>query len=112
MLRSIAGFLLIVTSYSCVYHDTDPVVSSEPTFSCDSISWTKHIQPIMASSCAVTGCHDGITRLDWREYEEVKKFAQSVKSKTQDRSMPVGGSLSTQQIEVIACWVNKGAPHN
>jgi hypothetical protein len=108
--------LLICLSFlalaSCVYHNNEAVMPSGPVIQCDSISWEKHILPIMASSCATPGCHDGIARLDWRDYDEVKKFAQSVRIKTQDRSMPVDATLSLQQIETIACWVSKGAPDN
>jgi hypothetical protein len=94
-----------------VYHNIDPK-TSEPVVQCDTISWEKHILPLISNSCAVSGCHDGIARLDWRDYDEVKKSSQLIRIKTQDRSMPVDATLSLKQIETISCWVNKGAPDN
>jgi hypothetical protein len=73
-------------------------------------SWTNDIKPIMEKSCAITGCHNGVSRSnDFREYASVKSFAKSIKSKTQDRSMPFDGSLTQNQIDLIACWVADGA---
>jgi hypothetical protein len=76
-------------------------------------SWANDILPIMNSSCAVSSCHDGKNRSDYRIYLNVKNNAKGVKSKTQDRSMPFDGpSLTQNQIDLIACWVNAGAPNN
>ncbi|MFZ6011709.1 MAG: hypothetical protein ACOYXT_15305 [Bacteroidota bacterium] len=75
-------------------------------------SWQNDILPIMVSSCATSGCHDGISRLDWRVYSEVKKYADVIKEKTQDRSMPFNGPLPQNKIDLIACWVDDGAPEN
>ena len=76
-------------------------------------SWTNDIKPIMEKSCAITGCHNGVSRSnDFREYTSVKTFAKSIKSKTQDRSMPFDGTITQNQIDLIACWVDDGAPSN
>jgi hypothetical protein len=76
------------------------------------ISWQEDILPIMESSCATTGCHDGISRRDWTDYNEVKEYAASIKSKTVDRSMPFDGPLPQEEIDMIACWVDSGALNN
>jgi hypothetical protein len=101
-----------VIVFSCTYHDGTPEIELPAAFSCDTIRWQQHILPIMANSCAVSGCHEGVTRLDWRDYDEVKKYAASVKTKTQDGSMPIDSSLPQVEIDMIACWVDKGAPEN
>lgn len=100
--------------YACAYHDITieaPVV--EPI--CDSttlVSWQNDILPIMITSCATEKCHDGITRRDWTNYDEVKRFSVSIKNRTQDKSMPFDGPLPQEQIDLIACWVNNGALNN
>jgi hypothetical protein len=76
------------------------------------ISWQNDILPILTVSCANQGCHDGVTRRDWRNYNEVKTYAQAIKSKTRDRSMPFDKTLPDDQIEKISCWVDDGALNN
>jgi hypothetical protein len=76
------------------------------------VSWTNEIKPIMENSCASSGCHNGSSRPDLRKFENAKFYAKSIKSKTQDRSMPREGTLTQQQIDLIACWVDDGALQN
>jgi hypothetical protein len=77
------------------------------------VSWSADIKPIMTEYCATSGCHDGIARSnDLRKYATAKFYSKSIKSKTQNRSMPFNGSLSQRQIDLIACWVDDGAQEN
>lgn len=76
------------------------------------ISWTTDILPIIIKSCATSGCHDGISRLDWRDYNETKQFAQAIKQRTQNKSMPMDKTLPQEDIDKIACWVDDGALDN
>ena len=101
---------LILTS--CVYHDLTPQSHTVPMVRCDTISWQRHILPIMEQNCAIKGCHDGKTRLDWRDYETIKDFAASVEITTLDHSMPPDFSISDKEIQSIRCWVDGGAPEN
>ena len=67
----------------------------------------------MEKNCAISGCHNGVSRSNnFSEYASAKSFAKTIKSKTQDRSMPFDGSLTQNQIDLIACWVNDGALQN
>lgn len=75
-------------------------------------SWAAQIKPIMENSCSQSGCHNGSSRPDLRKIENAKFYAKSIKSKTQDRSMPREGTLTQQQIDLIACWVDDGALDN
>jgi hypothetical protein len=76
------------------------------------VSWTSDIKPIIEKSCAVSGCHNGITRTDLRLYSNAKKHAVEIKSLTRDRSMPFDGSIPQSQIDLISCWVDDGALEN
>lgn len=76
------------------------------------VSWVNDVLPIMTNSCATSGCHDGLARLDWRDYNEVKQFAQAIKQRTQERNMPPDKTLPQDQIDKIACWVDDGALNN
>lgn len=77
------------------------------------VSWINDIKPIMERDCAISGCHNGTSRSnDFRDYNSVKSFATNIKLKTQDRSMPFDGTISQNQINLIACWVDDGALQN
>ena len=101
---------------ACTYHDLNNLDDGgqETPFVCDpEVSWQKDILPIMKTSCASVGCHDGISRLDWTDYSEVKRYAAQIKQRTKDRSMPFDGSpLPEEQINLIGCWVDSGAKGN
>lgn len=104
-------FLFLLMS-GCLYHDTHDI--EDAIYVCDpaTISWQTDILPIMDQYCATSGCHDGITRLDWTDYEKVKEYATSIRAKTQDRSMPFDGPLPQIEIDKIACWVDAGTLNN
>lgn len=108
--RILIAILLICSA--CVYHDLTPAKPQVPRVICDTISWTKHVLPIVTKSCATRGCHDGKSRLDWRDYNTIIDFAAEVKSYTSDQSMPPEETLTASQIKTIACWVENGAPEN
>ena len=115
-MRKPSIILLFFFFTACTYHDLNQLDDGEekPPFVCDAeVSWEKDILPIMKTSCATAGCHDGISRLDWTDYDEVKRYALTIKQRTKDRSMPFDGPpLSQEQIDLIACWVDAGAPGN
>ena len=76
-------------------------------------SWTNDIKPILEKKCATSGCHNGVSRsTDFREFSSAKTHAKSIKSKTQDRSMPFDDTLTQNQIDLIGCWVDDGAFQN
>ncbi len=76
-------------------------------------SWSTEILPIMQSSCAVTGCHNGVARPDdLRIYAVAKSNATLIKTYTQDGYMPFEGTITQAQKDLIACWVDEGALNN
>jgi hypothetical protein len=103
---------LAVGSYSFIVKDnTDCSVTLSLTVprGFTGTSWESDIKPIVTKSCALSGCHDGGARSDLRIFQNAKQLAGQVKSKTQDRSMPRNGTLSQDEIDLIACWVDDGA---
>lgn len=76
------------------------------------VSWTSDIKPIIEKSCAISGCHNGITRTDLRIYSNAKKHAAEIKTLTRNRDMPFDGSIPQSQIDLISCWVDDGAIEN
>ena len=74
------------------------------------------VKEIFVAKCNFSGCHP--TNGDWFTYSVAKSKASLIKAKTGNLSMPKGGSnapggaLSAEQIKLIACWVDDGAPQN
>jgi hypothetical protein len=74
--------------------------------------WSSDILPIVQTSCAKTGCHNGVSRSDLRLYSNAKQVAAQMKSETKSKNMPREGSLTQAQIDLIGCWVDDGALNN
>lgn len=71
------------------------------------------IQTIVATSCALSGCHAGNVSPDFRVRENILSRAGRIAVRTGSSSMPPpssGGSLTQAEIDAIACWVADGAP--
>lgn len=76
-------------------------------------SYQTQIQPIIAGNCAIPGCHDGSDAIpNWNVFVNVQQHADNIKKRTQNKTMPLTGSLTQDQIDLIACWVDDGAKDN
>lgn len=73
-------------------------------------SYTDDIQAIIANNCL--SCHSGTQFPDLRTYQGVSTNAGIVKTQVVNRTMPIGGALTNEEIELIRCWVDNGAPNN
>ncbi len=76
------------------------------------VSYEESIKGIIENSCAISGCHNGSVSPDLRSFETIQARAASIKSRTGNKSMPRGSSLTQSQIDMIACWVDDGALAN
>lgn len=78
----------------------------------EKVLFSTHIAPIIKTNCAYSGCHvAGGKYPDLSSYEKVKAVAADVQHETQSGSMPPSfsdKSLSQEEIELIACWVEQG----
>jgi mono/diheme cytochrome c family protein len=101
--------LLIAWACSARAHD---VISTK-------ITWSQEISRIVYAHCA--GCHrDGTVTL--LTYQQVRPWAKAIKEEVHERRMPPWGamkgfgefkddnSLTTEEIHLIADWVEGGAP--
>ncbi len=82
-----------------------------------STSYEMDINPILGAKCNFAGCHaSGTGKRDFTVFDNVKASAGEIKIRTADGTMPKnpkpGGTLSTDQIKRIACWVDEGANNN
>jgi hypothetical protein len=80
------------------------------------IDYDNDILPIFQAKCNFSDCHPD--NGDWFTYSIAKNNAAIIKTRTGNGSMPKddgvgkGGDLSADQIKLIACWVDGGAPEN
>lgn len=79
-----------------------------------STSLVNDIMPLLAANCFGSSCHNGNNGAsrDWRDKTNVINSATSIKTRTQNGSMPIGGTLSQDNKDLIACWVDDGAMDN
>jgi mono/diheme cytochrome c family protein len=78
-----------------------------------SISYESTVKSIIATNCAISGCHvAGTGRANFSEFSTIQARAAQIKTRTRDKSMPLGRTLTDEQIQQIACWVDAGAPNN
>lgn len=81
---------------------------------CDTITYVKHIQPILVSSCGLgsSGCHNSVGGGgDLNNYAQVKAIGENGKLKNRvidgvPSIMPQGGpKLPQSQLDLIQCWI-------
>lgn len=80
------------------------------------VSYANDIRPILDANCQVSGCHGSDPNTpSWATYQTVSANASNIKSMTGSRTMPPassGRSLTDEQIQKIADWVDDGAQNN
>jgi len=80
------------------------------------VSYNNDIKTIIETNCLLSGCHgDNSSIPDWGNLSTLQANADQVKTRTGNKSMPPaasGKSLTDNQIQQIANWVDAGAPNN
>ena len=96
----------LVSFMSCTMDkfETDP---------CASVSYTETIRPLVASRCALPGCHvSGFQPGDFSDYAVLK---QKVEKGTLQlmvlslNNMPPSDKLSEEEKALLQCWIQSGA---
>jgi hypothetical protein len=96
-----------------------------PVGFCDTVTYNKHIKKIINTSCAIPTCHvpGGNGNGDFTSYAGVSSKVSSgiFKQRVMDpppgdpNLMPPlsnGGKLPQAQLDLIQCWIDKGAPND
>ena len=78
------------------------------------VDYDGDILPVFEVRCKHSGCHPA--NGDWFTYSVAKANALKIKTQTSTRRMPKdpqpGGDLTENELALITCWVNDGAPKN
>jgi hypothetical protein len=98
--------------YTIKVNDQQGCESSSSVDILSGITYNNSVKNIIQTNCAISGCHNGSISPNLSTFSAIKSNADLIKSKTANRSMPRGRTLSQTQIDAIACWVNDGALDN
>lgn len=111
-----ALLISIVFWTGCVNNsEEDPIEDMSFDCSQSDVSLANEIMPLLLAQCTFSGCHNGDngSSRDWTQKENILEKASGIKTRTQNGSMPRSpGSLSQNEIDLIACWVDNGAKDN
>lgn len=99
----------------CYYDKEESLYPAVQDCSTINAKFSADVMPIIQTRCAMAGCHDassGNKGGPFTNYNEIKFKAVIIKSQVVSGAMPQGSSLSADQIKLISCWVDAGAPNN
>jgi len=108
--------ILLVSTFftSCLTNvEEDNVIDivDEEVDICTDITFAINVKPIIDANCI--GCHGtGGNSPNLTSYALISASASSVKGAVVSGRMPQGGSLTQEEIDAIACWVDSGALDN
>ncbi len=110
--------ILIVPAISSCYYDVEEELYS--TVVCNTpvaVNFTTHVQPVINSFCASSGCHvtggTGVGNFETYAGVKAKVDDGSFTERTlQAKNMPPSGNLSTCDLELLQAWVDLGSPEN
>jgi hypothetical protein len=113
---SVAALLIIVVVQSCVDHT---LPETEIDTCGGTVSYINEVKPIVDTSCAIPGCHNGDNGADrnWTVFSNFQAKSSSVKDRITrppgaPGHMPLVGSITVDEIQAIVCWVDQGAKDN
>lgn len=96
--------VLVKDSNDCEFTQTVSITTG--------VSYSTDIANIISTDCAISGCHNGSQFPDFRSFSNIQSNAANIKTRTGNKSMPQGRTLTQAQIDMIACWVDDGAKNN
>lgn len=105
---------LLLLTYSCKWDHMDPI------YNCSNVdaTWTTGVAPIIASHCAIAGCHEsGATMGDYTTYQGVKAKVDNGTFELrvfQLQVMPPASQpdLTEEEYAQLKCWFESGSPQN
>ncbi|MFT7030729.1 MAG: hypothetical protein ACJA2C_002128 [Marinoscillum sp.] len=98
--------------YTIMVNDQNGCESTSSVDILSGISYNNTVKNIIQTNCAIPGCHNGSVSPNLSTFSSIKSNANIIESRTANRSMPSGRTLSQTQIDAIGCWVSDGAIDN
>lgn len=106
--------LMEAGTYTATVKDANQCTVSENNIRItNNVSFDSQIKSIIQVNCVKSGCHDGGNSLpNFGNLTTIQTNASRIKTNVLNGSMPKNGSLTQTQKDLIACWVDDGAPAN
>jgi hypothetical protein len=111
-----ATCLVIFLFQSCVDHNL-PELEVEACSA--TVSFADEVNPIINTSCAIPGCHNGDNGAEknWTVFTNFQSNKEDVRDRITRPAgtpghMPAVGSITDEQIQTIVCWVDQGGQNN
>lgn len=112
---SIAALTIMALFSSCSKGNSGTAAVNTNACSGTAYSFSADVQPIFASSCAISGCHNaGSTNSGGplTNWTLIHAKATTIESQVNAGIMPQTGTLTADQKKKIICWVESGALNN
>ncbi|OYU94920.1 MAG: hypothetical protein CFE21_14675 [Bacteroidetes bacterium B1(2017)] len=116
-MKKISGIFIVMLALAGCYLDKEEELypnGFSNTTDTTTYYYAKDIKPLVAGSCATSGCHvAGTGRSDLSTYTglSTNKDAVNLRAVVQ-RTMPTSGPLSTNDISKLRNWIAAGALNN
>lgn len=102
---------LVLMLFSCEEHVIDTEEETGIVETCNpNTSFSGQVEPIIQNNCV--SCHNGSQPPNLTSYSRISNNSDIIKSVVITRRMPLGGSLSNEEIDAIKCWVDNGTQDN
>lgn len=113
-LRAVAAVTAMIWLAGCASDSEEELFGTEECS--EPVSLSGDVLPIIQANCAIEGCHVTGTGLpDYTSKQTVLELASRIKTRTGNGTMPPANaptSLTLEEINTIACWVDQGAEDN
>lgn len=99
-------------SYTVTGRDDEGCESTVDLDVFSGVSLSGDILPIINASCAISGCHLNMQPPILDSESAIINSANQIRGEVAGLTMPPSGALPQNQIDLISCWVDDGAPNN
>ncbi|WP_205513491.1 hypothetical protein [Longitalea arenae] len=110
-----ACFIVFIALANSCTKDSKNGDSSTVDCSTVTTSFSGHVKPLIASSCAKPDCHAAGTSNGpgpLTDYTQIFNARARIRTSVANGSMPQDASFSAAQKALITCWIDAGAPNN
>ncbi len=108
--NALYGFFVLLLLFSCEANIEEELITQDDASCNPDVSFALSIKPIIDNNCLQ--CHGGTQSPNLSSYAGISANADRIKTQVVSGRMPQGGSLTTEEIQLISCWVDNGALNN
>ncbi len=113
------SIIIVAALVQSCYYDKEELLypGSNAMVDCSTITakFGVNVQPLVASKCATSGCHDATASggLVLESYAQISSAKERINARAVvERTMPSSAPLQPSEINIIKCWIESGAPDN